>query len=141
MSRQTVARIQNVSITSLQFPLPETEPPRFLLTPSSPSFAVEGTDFTVNWTYTLDGGLIAVGFFNVTKTGDDPIGSRDGPGKINSTQKYEARFRAQAGNNRAELKILAVQLSDEATYKLTVVSSSGKLFLSNSAEVIVHCKY
>ena len=83
---------------------------------------------------------MAVGFFNVTKTEDDRIGSRVGPGKINSTQKYEAQFRAQAGNNRAELKILAVQLSDEATYKLTVVSGSGK-FISNSTKVIVYCKY
>ena len=128
----------NLSMTL--FPLPETETPSFLSTPSSRSFSVEGTDLTLNWTYTLDGGLMAVGFFNVTKTEDDRIGSRVGPGKINSTQKYEARFRAQAGNNRAELKILAVQLSDEATYKLTVVSGSGK-FISNSTKVIVYCKY
>ena len=133
----------NLSMTL--FPLPETETPRFLSTPSSHSFSVEGTDLTLNWTYTLDGDLIAVGFFSVTKTDekdekDDRIGSRVGPGKINSTQKYEARFRAQAGNNRAELKILAVQLSDEATYKLTVVSGSGK-FISNSTKVIVYCKY
>ena len=120
------------------FPLPETA--AFLFTPPNPSYAVEGKDFTLEWNYTLDGSLVVARFSNVTGSGDDHIGSRAGPGKINSTQKYVARFRAQAASTRAELTILAVQLSDEGTYKLSVVSSTPT-FISNEAKVIVHCKY
>ena len=122
------------------FPSPETATSAFLFTPPNPSYAVEGKDFTLKWNYALDGSLMVVRFSNATGGGDDSIGSRAGPGKINSTLKYEARFRAQAVNNRAELKILAVQLSDEGTYQLTVVSRSGT-FISNEAKVIVQCKY
>lgn len=122
------------------FPSPETATTAFLFTPANPSYAVEGKDFTLKWNYTLDGNLNAVSFSNVTGSGYDTIGSRVGAGKINSAQKYEARFRAQATNNRAELKILAVQLSDEGTYKLAVVSSTPT-FISNEAKVIVQCEY
>ena len=122
------------------FPSPETATSAFLFTPPNPSYAVEGKDFTLKWNYTLDGSLLTVRFSNVTGGGDDSIGSRLGAGKINSTQKYEARFRAQAESTRAELTILAVQLSDEGTYKLTVVSRRGT-FISNEAKVIVQCKY
>ncbi|XP_015751955.1 PREDICTED: fibroblast growth factor receptor 2-like isoform X3 [Acropora digitifera] len=115
----------------------ETATSAFVFTPPNPSYAVEGKDFTLKWNYTLDGSLFVVKFSNVTGGGDDPIGSRNGPGKINSAQKYAARFRAQATNNRAELTILAVQLSDEGAYKLTVVSTSAT-FISNEAKVIVH---
>ena len=122
------------------FPSPETATSAFLFTPPNPSYAVEGKDFTLKWNFTLDSSLNVVRFSNATGGGDDPIGSRAGPGKINGTQKYAARFRAQVASTRAELTILAVQLSDEGTYKLTVVSSSAA-FISNEAKVIVHCKY
>ena len=122
------------------FPLPETATSAFLSKPPNPSYAVKGKDFTLKWSYILDGNLEAVQFSNVTGTGDDLIGSRVGPGKINSTQKYDARFKAQAESTRAELTILAVQLSDEATYKLTVVSSRPT-FIWDSARVLVLCKY
>ena len=122
------------------FPSPETATSAFVFIPPNPSYAVEGKDFTLKWNYTLDSSLNVVRFSNVTGGGDDSIGSRNGPGKINSTQKYAARFRAQATNNRAELTILAVQLSDEGTYKLTLVSSTPT-FISNEAKVIVNCKY
>ena len=122
------------------FPSPETATPVFLGTPANPSCAVEGKEFTLEWNYALDGSLNAVQFSIVTGGRVDSIGSRIGAGEINSTQKYKARFRAQATSTRAELVIQAVQLSDEATFELTVVSSSGT-FISNSAKVIVHCKY
>ena len=121
------------------FASPETATTAFSFKPPNPSYAVAGKDFTLKWDYTLESSLSAIRFSNVTGGGDDLIGSRADPGKINSTQKYAARFRAQATNNRAELKILAVQLSDEGTYKLTVVSSGN--FVSNEATVIVQCKY
>ena len=62
-------------------------------------------------------------------------------GRIKSKQKYEARFRAQAKSTGAELTILAVQSSDEGTYKLMVVSSKSGAIISNRAKIIVHCKY
>ena len=92
------------------------------------------------WTYTLDGNLTAVLFSNVTGRVNDFIGVRLGLGKINSTQKYEARFRAQATSTRAELMILAVQLSDEATYQLNLVSSKPTS-ITHNVKVIVQCKY
>ncbi|XP_074633148.1 hemicentin-1-like isoform X3 [Acropora palmata] len=118
-------------------PETETATTALVLRPANPSYAVEGTNFTLKWNYALDGSLSAVQFSNVTGTGDDPIGSRVGPGTINSKRKYEARFRAQAESTRAELTILAVQLSDEATYKLSVVSSQAT-FIWDSVRVIVH---
>ena len=123
------------------FPSPETTATRFLFTPPNPSYVVEGMDFTLKWNYTLDGSLNAVGFFNITKTGYDLIGSRNGSGRIKIEQKYEARFRAQAKSTEAELTILAVQSSDEGTYKLMVVSSKSGAIISNRAKIIVHCKY
>ena len=122
------------------FPSPETATTEFITTPSDPSRAVEGEDYSLEWTYILDGGVGSVQFINTTGGGDDLIGSRIGPGKINSTQKYKARFRPQATNTRAELMILAVQLSDEGTYRLNFVSGSGAS-LAENVNVIVQCKY
>ena len=119
---------------------PEAATTEFLVTPSKPSFAVEGEDYSLEWTYTLDGGVGSVQFFNATGGGNDPIGARIGPGKINSTQKYKARFRVQATNTRAELMILAVQLSDEGTYRLSFISGTGAS-LAENVNVIVQCKY
>lgn len=121
-------------------PSSETATTEFLVTPSNPSHAVEGEDYSLEWTYALDGGVGAVQFLNATGGGNDPIGARIGPGKINSTQKYKARFMAQATNTRAELMILAVQLSDEGTYGLNLVSASGAS-ISVRVNVIVLCKY
>ncbi|XP_015777409.1 PREDICTED: roundabout homolog 1-like [Acropora digitifera] len=112
-------------------PEKETATTEFLVTPSDPSHAIEGEDYSLEWTYTLDGGVGAVQFLNATGGGNDPIGARIGPGKVNSTQKYKARFMAQATNTRAELMILAVQLSDEGTYRLTLVSASGASITEN----------
>ena len=122
------------------FPPSETATTEFLVMPSNPSHAVEGEDYSLEWTYTLDGGVGSVQFLNATGGGNDPIGARIGPGKINSAQKYETRFRAQATNTRAELMILAVQLSDEGTYQLNLVSGSGAA-ISENVNVIVQCKY
>ena len=91
--------------------------------------------------YTLDGSLIAVRFSNVAGTGDDAIGSRVGPGKINTTEKFEAQFRAQAESTGADLTIQAVKLSDQGKYQLTVVSGVSGAFISDRVKVIVQCKY
>ena len=123
------------------FPSPETATTAFSLKPRNPSYAVEGKDFTLKWIYSLHGNLNSAQFSKVNGTGNDPIGSRVGPGKINITQKYEAHFRAQAENTRAELTILAVQLSDEGSFELTVVSNTTGAFSSDIIKVIVLCKY
>ncbi|XP_067033062.1 fibroblast growth factor receptor 1-like isoform X2 [Acropora muricata] len=117
-------------------PKTKTAATKFVVTPSSPSYAVEGQDFLLEWTYTLSGGVGLVQFFNVTESGTDSIGVRFGPGIISSTPKYAARFRAQATSTRAELRILAVQLSDEGTYQLNLLSSHTTS-ISNNVKVIV----
>ena len=122
------------------FPSPGTATITFLFRPSSPFYAVEGKNLTLVWNYTLDGSLDSVQFSKVTGGGTDSIGSRRGPGRINSEQKYEARFRAQAGSTGAELIILSVQPSDEATYQLNLASTYPTL-TSDSVKVIVHSKY
>ena len=111
-----------------------------MVTPSSPSYAVEGQDFLLEWNYTLSGGVGLVLVFTVTESGADSIGVRFGPGIISSKPKYAARFRAQATSTRAELRILAVQLSDEGTYQLNLLSSDATS-ISNNVKVIVLCKY
>ena len=121
-------------------PSPETTATKFVVTPSNPSYAVEGQEFLLEWTYTLSGGVGLVQFFNVSGSGTDSIGARFGPGVISSTPKYAARFRAQATNTTAELRILAVQISDEATYRLNLISSDT-MAISNDVKVIVWCKY
>ncbi|XP_015769891.1 PREDICTED: fibroblast growth factor receptor 4-like isoform X11 [Acropora digitifera] len=121
----------------LVFP-PETETAatKFVVTPFSPSYAVEGQDFLLEWTYTVNGSVGFVQFSNITGSEIDSIGARFGPGMISSTPKYVARFRAQATSTRAELRIQAVRLSDETTYKLIVVSSDTAS-ITNNVKVIV----
>ncbi|XP_074634650.1 uncharacterized protein LOC141893174 [Acropora palmata] len=123
--------------TLVFFPEIETTTTAFILRPPNPSYAVEGKVSTLKWNYTLDGRLIAVKFSNVTRAADELIGSRVGPGKINITEKLEARFRAQAESSGADLTIQAVKLSDQGKYKLIVVSGVSGTFLSDCVQVIV----
>ena len=107
--------------------------------PSSPSYAVEGQNLTLVWTYTLDG---AVGFSQfIIDTGGRGllIGKKFGPGDITVEPEYQARFRASATKARAELSILVVQRSDERTYRVNVVPT-GAGSLVESVDVIVNCK-
>ncbi|XP_074634709.1 uncharacterized protein LOC141893220 isoform X2 [Acropora palmata] len=53
----------------------ETATTAFSTTPSVPSYAVEGMNFTLEWTYTLDGSVSFTQFFN----GSELIGKRSGP--------------------------------------------------------------
>ena len=93
-------------------------------------------NFTLEWTYTLDGSVGAVQFFN----GSELIGKRFGPGYITNYPKYQARFRAQVTNTRAELTIHLVERSDQSTYRLDVVPT-GLGSLTDDVPVTVHCKY
>lgn len=131
------------SLSMTLFPSPETAPPGFLSTPHNPSYAIEGEDFTLVWVFALDGSLFAAQFSNVTGGGTDYIGQGNGTGNMTIKPKYEARFKGKAENKRAELKILAVQLSDEGTYQVDLASrrSYHATLISNSVKVIVICKY
>lgn len=112
----------------------------FITSPSTPSYAEEGKNFTLKWTYILDG---TVGFaqFSIDDDGTDIlIGKKFGPGVIPVQPKYQSRFRAQVTDTRAELNILSVQRSDEKTYKLNVIPS-GSGTLGQSVLLHVNCKY
>lgn len=89
----------------------------------------------------MGGTLNTVQFSNGTGSRKDPIAIGFRPGKINSTQKYEARFKAEATTTRAELRILAVQLSDEATYQFDLISRDPTGTIADDVKVIVQCKY
>ncbi|XP_067030294.1 opioid-binding protein/cell adhesion molecule-like isoform X2 [Acropora muricata] len=109
----------------------------FIKKPSSPSYAVEGQNITLAWTYTLDG---AVGFsqFTIVTGGSELlIGKKFDPGVIRVKPEYQARFRARATKTRAELSILAVQRSDERTYRVNVVPT-GAGSLVQSVDIIVN---
>ena len=100
-----------------------------------------GQSFTLQWTYTLDGTVGFASFSIITSSGRELlIGKKFGPGVITVQPEYQARFRAQATNTRAELNILAVQRSDETRYRMNVIpTGSGSLI--QSVVVIVKCKY
>ena len=91
------------------------------------------------WTYTLDGAVGLSQFTIVTDGSESLIGKKFGPGVITVEPEYQARFRARATKTRAVLSILAVQRSDEATYRVNVVPT-GVGFLVQSVIVIVNCK-
>ena len=91
------------------------------------------------WNYTLDGTVGLSQFVIVSGGSELLIGKRFGPGVIIIEPVYQARFRARATQTRAELSILAVQRSDERTYRVNVVPT-GAGSLVQSVVVIVNCK-
>ena len=113
----------------------------FITNTPSPSYAAEGQNLTLVWTYTLDGTVGLAKFNIITDSGSELlIGKKFGPGVITVQAQYQARFRAQATNTRAELNIFAVQRSDEAPYRINVFPS-GSGSLVQSVVLIVNCKY
>ena len=102
---------------------------------------MEGQDLTLEWTYTLDGTVLLSQFFNVSVSRvAELIGKRVGQGNATYNPKYQARFRAQMTNTQAKLTILAVQRSDQSTYRVNVVPA-GSGALLNDVAVLVQCKY
>lgn len=107
----------------------------------SPSYAVEGQSFTLEWTYTLDGTVGFAQFSIITSSGSESlIGRRFGPGVITVQPKYQSRFRAHATSTRAELILLAVQRSDQSVYRMNVFPT-GSGAIVQLVFVIVKCKY
>ncbi|XP_067054192.1 protein CEPU-1-like isoform X2 [Acropora muricata] len=98
----------------------------------SPSYAVEGQNITLEWTYTLNGAVGSAMFILVyDNQSEEIISKRFRPGAMNFT--FE-RFKGEATDTRAELTILAVQRSDEQTYKLLILPTGDG---SVSEEVIL----
>ena len=97
-------------------------------------------NFTLEWTYTLDGSVGFAQFFNVSVNGSELIGKRFGPGNITTNPKYQARFRAQVTNTRAKLTILLVERSDQSTYGVSL-APTGFGSLTDDVPVTVQCKF
>ena len=109
--------------------------------PPSPSYAVEGQNVTLEWTYTLDGSVGSAMFSISNGDGSElVIGKRFSPGIINFKPKYQERFRAETTDTRAELTILAVQRSDEETYRVNILPF-GYGSISEEVILVVNCKY
>ena len=94
------------------------------------------------WTYTLASTVGFARFVIVSSNGTEfSIGRRLGPGVITVRPKYQTRFRAQATNTRAELRILTVQRSDQGTYRMNVVPTDPGTELLQAVVIFVNCKY
>ncbi|XP_067029796.1 opioid-binding protein/cell adhesion molecule-like isoform X2 [Acropora muricata] len=98
----------------------------------SPSYAVEGQNFTLEWTYTLDGSVGSAKVAVVNSDGTELlIGKKFDLGVITVEPNYQPRFRAQATDTTAKLTILAVQRSDAGTYRLNVLPTGlGSIFVT-----------
>ena len=122
--------------------LPETANITGLISkPPSPSYAVEGKNFTLEWTYTLDGTLSFALFAIANADGSDlNIGSSRSPGSVTIQGQFQARFRAHVTDTRAELTILAVQRSDEEKYKINIIATSADS-VSEAILLVVNSKY
>ncbi|XP_015773062.1 PREDICTED: fibroblast growth factor receptor 3-like isoform X3 [Acropora digitifera] len=99
---------------------------RFISKSPSPSYAVEGKNFTLEWNYILNGTIGSAQYVIVKGHGSDSlIGRRFGPGCVTVQGGFQARFRANVTDTRAKLTILAVQRSDEGSYKLTILPTGA----------------
>ena len=114
---------------------------RFISKSPSPSYAVEGKNFTLEWNYILNGTIGSAQYVIVKGHGSDSlIGRRFGPGCVTVQGGFQARFRANVKDTRAQLTILAVQRSDEGSYKLTILPT-GAGSISELVTLVVNCKY
>ena len=109
--------------------------------PQSPSYAVEGQTLTLEWTYTLDGSIGSAKFSIVKNGGSELVIARSfKPGMMNFKSEYQERFKLEATDTRAELRILAVQRSDEGTYRLNI-EANGDGSILEEVILVVNCKY
>ena len=114
---------------------------KFISKSSSPSYAVEGKKITLEWNYILDGTVHSAQYVIIKGHGSDSlIGQRFGPGNVTAQGGFQARFRANVTDTRAQLTILAVQRSDEGSYKLTILPT-GAGSISELVTLVVNCKY
>ena len=113
---------------------------KFTSKPSNPTFVLVGQDITLVWSYTLDGRVGVVRFFNVTDGVRDEMGKTFSPGNLTMWSSYQARFRAEASGTRTQLRILRIQTSDQGKYEFDIWAT-GVGSLQHVVEVIVQCKY
>ena len=96
--------------------------------PQTPTYAVEGQNLTLTWTYTLDGSIGAVKFATVNDDGSETVIWKSfGSGVIKP--ENQARFKANVTDTRTEVLILAVQRTDGKTYRFNVVPTGEWLCL------------
>jgi len=107
----------------------------FTSKPSNPYFVLEGQDITVEWSYTFDGEVGSATFNNVTGAVKVEMGKQFGTGNVTLNQE---RFSAEVLNT--QLRICAVQISDQGKYEL-IIFATGVGNLGDVVEVIVQCKY
>ena len=107
----------------------------------NPSYAVEGQNFTLEWTYTLDGSVGSAKFAIVNDDGSElVIWKSFRSGIINFKPEYQERFKVEATDTRAELRIIEVQRSDEETYKLNILPTGDGSILEEVI-LVVNSKY
>ncbi|XP_068686979.1 intercellular adhesion molecule 5-like isoform X2 [Montipora foliosa] len=124
-------------VAFLRFVLTETATTQFIVKPQSPSFVVEGQNFTLRYSYTLNGGLGLVQFFKGTGPDADVIGKTFVAGDIPVEQNFQARYKAFATSTYAEMTIVGVQRSDQGTFQLAV-APTGSGSLSHYVKLVVH---
>ena len=109
--------------------------------PPSPSYAVEGHNVTLEWTYTLDGSVGSAKFAIVSDDGRELVIWKSFiSGIISINPEFQARFKAEATDTRIELNILAVQRSDEETYRVNILPTGDGSILEEVI-LVVNCKY
>ena len=109
--------------------------------PPSPSYAVEGQNVTLEWTYTLYGSIGSAMFSIVSDDGSELVIWKSFiSGIIRINPEYQERFKAEATDTRIGLNILAVQRSDEETYKVNILPTGDGSILEEVI-LVVNCKY
>ena len=102
---------------------------------------MEGQNLTLEWTYTLHSSIGSAKFSIVNDDQTEVvIGRSFSPGIMNFSPEYLERFKLEATDSRAELRILAVQRSDEETYRLNI-EATGDDSILEEVILVVNCKY
>ena len=113
--------------------------PRFTTTPSNPSFALEGQNITLVWSYTLFDPVRFAEFYNVTGSRSILIASTYG-GSTTVEANLQERFRAHISHTQARLIILKAQTSDQGRYLFYLRTRFPFDRLRHTVELIVQCK-
>ena len=109
--------------------------------PVSPSYAVEGQNFTLEWTYTLDGLVGSAKFATVNDDRSESVIWRSfSPDIVNIKPEYQERFKVELTDTRVVVEILAVQRSDEEIYKVNILPTGDGSILEEVI-LVVNCKY
>ena len=101
---------------------------------------MEGQNLTLRWNYSLDGSIGSVKFATINDDGSESVIWKSfGSGIIIIKPEDQACFKAKATDTRTDLSILAVQRSDDKTYKLNVLPTGDGSVLEE-VTIVVNCK-